>query len=327
MLLSVHLLDTLAPDLLDSLHAQLSAEVRLTTGLELPPSADYRLLVAAMPERAHLTASPNLRAVIIPFTGVSEKTREVLLGFPQLAVHNCSFPAVSTAEGAVTLLLAAAKFIAPVDRAFREHNWESRYQPSPAVLLAGKTALILGYGDIGQHVARICCALGMKVFAIRRNPRAPAPTDIPVSVYPPSALHELLPLANILIVALPLTPETHGMIGAGELARLRPPAILVNVGRGPIVDEAALYDALRSGKLHAAGLDVWYNYPTDQASRTKTPPSQFPFHELRNVVMTPHSISSTSENEQRFVNELAAMLNTAARGEPMPNRVDVHAGY
>jgi phosphoglycerate dehydrogenase-like enzyme len=136
-----------------------------------------------------------------------------------------------------------------------------------------------------------------------------------------------LPQANILVVALPLTPETRGLIGAAELALLRSPALLVNVGRGPIVDEAALYEALRSGRLHAAGLDVWYNYPTDTASRARTPPSQFPFHELKNVVMTPHYIANNSENDQRFVAELATMLNTAARGEPLPNRVDVWAGY
>lgn len=325
MPLSVHVLDALAPDLLDSLHARLNSDVHLTTGSELPGPADYHLLVASAPERAHLTASPNVRAVIIPFTGVPETTRDLLREFPQLAVHNCSFPAIPTAEGAITLLLAAAKFIIPLDRAFREHNWELRYQPSPAVLLAGKTVLLLGYGHIGQHVARVCRALEMKVLAIRRNPGAPAPAL--ADLYPPSALRDLLPQANILVVALPLTPETHGLIGAAELALLRSPAILVNVGRGPIVDEAALYEALRSGRLHAAGLDVWYNYPTDMASRTRTPPSQFPFHELKNVVMTPHGIASNSEQDRRFVAELAAMLNTAARGEPLPNRVDVWAGY
>jgi phosphoglycerate dehydrogenase-like enzyme len=192
-------------------------------------------------------------------------------------------------------------------------------------LLAGKTVLLLGYGHIGQHVAQVCQALEMKVLAIRRNPGAPIPA--PVGVYPPSALRDLLPQANILVVALPLTPETRGLIGAAELALLRPPAMLVNVGRGPIVDEAALYEALRSGRLHAAGLDVWYSYPTDTASRARTPPSRFPFHELKNVVMTPHYIANNSENDRRFVAELAAMLNTAARGEPLPNRVDVWAGY
>jgi phosphoglycerate dehydrogenase-like enzyme len=103
--------------------------------------------------------------------------------------------------------------------------------------------------------------------------------------------------------------------------------VLVNVGRGPIVDEAALYAALRDGTLYAAGLDVWYNYPADEAARAHTPPSDYPFHELDNVVMSPHRAGSSVETEALRMVHLARLLNAAARGEPMPNRVDLEAGY
>jgi phosphoglycerate dehydrogenase-like enzyme len=264
---------------------------------------------------------------MIPFTGVPESARELLIGFPGIAVHNCGFPAAPTAEMAMTLLLAAAKFIVPIDRAFRAHDWTPRHQPNPALLLEGRTALLLGYGRIGQRVARVCHALGMRVLAIRRRPEASTPAHPPVEVQPLESLHALLPAADALVIALPLTPDTRGLIGAAELALLPPQAVLVNVGRGPIVDEAALYHALHSRKIAAAGLDVWYNYPADESSRSHTPPSRFPFHELDNVVMSPHRAGGSSLGEEPFVIELAAQLNAAARGEALANRVDVRAGY
>lgn len=99
------------------------------------------------------------------------------------------------------------------------------------------------------------------------------------------------------------------------------------MGRGAIVDEAALYEALRSGQLAAAGLDVWYNYPRDEAAQTNTPPSQFPFHELDNVVMSPHRGGDEAGIDTLRMQNLAELLNAAALGDEMSNRVDVSAGY
>jgi phosphoglycerate dehydrogenase-like enzyme len=164
-------------------------------------------------------------------------------------------------------------------------------------------------------------------LALRRNVAAPSPTEIPVTLYALSDLARALPQAEAVVVALPLTPATHGLLGAAELALLPRGALLVNVGRGPIVDEQALYEALRIGALGTAGLDVWYTYPADDAARTHTFPSAYPFHELDNVVLSPHRGGLTQESAQRGMAQLASMLNAAARGEPMPNRVDVRAGY
>jgi phosphoglycerate dehydrogenase-like enzyme len=105
--------------------------------------------------------------------------------------------------------------------------------------------------------------------------------------------------------------------------------VLVNVGRGPIIDEEALFSALCDSTLHAAGLDVWYNYPTDAASRSNRPPSAYPFHELDNVVLSPHRAGTggAEEIEMRRMAHLASLLNAAAAGDEMPNRVDIEAGY
>jgi phosphoglycerate dehydrogenase-like enzyme len=103
--------------------------------------------------------------------------------------------------------------------------------------------------------------------------------------------------------------------------------VLVNIGRGRIVAEEALYAALRSGQLHAAGLDVWYSYPPDEAARAHHRPSAHPFHELDNVVMSPHRGGAADETARLRMGALAELLNAAARGEPVPNRVDPEAGY
>ena len=323
MKLSVHLLRQPDPAVLAHLRAHLDAEVHLTFGPDLPVPADYHILVAGRPRCEHLTASPNLCALIVPWAGLPEATRDLMRDFPHISIHNLHHNAAPVAEMAVALMLAAAKLVIPMDRALRAHDWTPRYQPGPAILLEGKTALILGYGAIGQRVAGLCRALGMKVMAVRRHVVTPSPDE----VYPPDALHSLLPQANVLIICLPHTPETTGLIGERELALLPPGAVLVNVGRGPIVDEAALYHALREGTLRSAGLDVWYNYPADEAARSHTPPSAYPFHELDNVVMSPHRAGGADETEIRCMTHLAALLNAAARGEEMPNWVDLQAGY
>jgi phosphoglycerate dehydrogenase-like enzyme len=215
-----------------------------------------------------------------------------------------------------------------MDRGLRNHDWSRRYQPNPSVLLAGKMALILGYGAIGRKVALMCCGLGMQVTAIRRHADwASSSSAAAIRLTTMEALPGLLPQANALLICLPHTPETTGILGAKELALLPPKAVLVNVGRGPIVDEAALYHALRDGTLYAAGLDVWYNYPPDEESRSHTPPSAFPFHELENVVMSPHRAGGSLETEMLRMDHLARVLNAAARDDALPNRVSLETGY
>jgi phosphoglycerate dehydrogenase-like enzyme len=310
------------------LRDRLSPQIVLTTGPELPVPADFEVLIAGRPEREHLLASPNLRAVVVPWAGISPETKQLMAGFPDISLHNLHHNAQPVAELALALLLAAAKFVVPLDRSMRAGDWTPRYESSPSLLLRGKTALILGYGAIGRRVARLCRGLGMETIATRRHASVPPERDAEGTlVAPADTLLDLLPAADVLFVCLPHTAETDGLIGAKELALLPAQAVLVNIARGPIVDEAALYEALRTRTLYAAGLDVWYNYPSAEESRAHTPPSDYPFHELDNVVMSPHRGAASTETERLRMEHLAELLNAAARGEPMPNRVDLAAGY
>jgi phosphoglycerate dehydrogenase-like enzyme len=294
----------------------------LTTGSAVAPEA--HIMVGGRPAREQLAACADLRAVIVPWAGVPERTGELLRDFPQITLYNLHHNAAATAEMALALLLSAAKFIVPIDQRLRVNDWSPRYAPSRSISLHDQTALIIGYGQIGQRVGRVCHALEMTVLAARRTQ---VEQDGVAEVHLVSDLPQLLPRSHALIITAPLTPETKSLIGEGELALLPRGALLVNVGRGAIIDEAALYQALKSGQLSAAGLDVWYNYPRDEAAQTNTPPSHFPFHELDNVVMSPHRGGDEVGIDAVRMRHLADLLNMAARDEEMPNRVDLAAGY
>ncbi len=328
MTLVVHFCQPPQSEHLALLVGLLDPGVTITAGAEIADGAPIDILVCGRPRREQVAASPGLRSLIIPFAGLPDETATLLADFPGISVHNLHHNDAATAETALGLLLAAAKAILPVDRTFRGHDWTPRYDPLPIAVLAGRTALILGYGAIGRRLARTLQALDMRVLATRRSAQATVHDGV-AEVHAPDHLLDLLPRANVLVITLPLTTETSGLIGAAELALLPQGAIFVNVGRGPIVDEAALYEALRSGRLMAAGIDVWWRYPADRDSRSHTPPSAYPFHELDNVVLSPHrgGMGGAEDIEVLRYSALATLINAAARGETIPNRIDLGRGY
>jgi len=319
----VHLTRKLTEKAQTRLISQLAENVRLTVGPDLPDPSDYHILVDGTPTRESLEVSLHLKSIIIPWAGLPKATREIMLEFPQVSVHNLHHNAGATAEMALALLFATAKFIIPMDQTMRQGNWTPRYEANPSISLEGKTALILGYGSIGQHIGRVLKAMGLRIIGIRRSPK---PDEV-AEVYGLDDLQRLLPETNILMVTAPGTPDTKGLVGTGELTLMPKGGILINVGRGPIVDQEALYQALISEHLYAAGMDVWYNYPADEDARASTFPADYPFHELDNFVMSPHRGGGTQETETLRMDALAESLNAAARGESMPNRVNLRAGY
>jgi len=323
MKLYAHLLQGFDKEFAESLDRKTVDNIILTYGDELPSPANYHILIAGRPERKHLIASLNLKTLIIPWAGLPEQTRTLLLEYPNIAVHNIHHNAAPAAEMAITLMFAACKDVVPIDRALRNNDWRPRYRSDRASLLEGKTALILGYGAIGKRIAAICHILGMKVNAIRR--RETDLNDRYVNLYSISDLHRLLKVANVVFVSLPLTPETQGIIGSKELDILPRGTALVNVARGPIIKEKALYDALLANRIKA-GIDVWYEYPKKE-NRNNTNPSKFPFHKLDNVVMTPHLAGHADDTEKLRLSALAELLNLAAANKILPNRVNLSLGY
>jgi phosphoglycerate dehydrogenase-like enzyme len=326
--LHVHMQERPEPWALDCLDGLLDPRVSMTFGPDLPDEPDYEVLVAGLPTEDELDASTALRALVIPWSGLPQSTHRLLLERRHVDVHNIHHNAAPAAELAMALMLAAAKAVVPVDRDLRADDWSPRYERDLAVLLEGKTAVILGYGAIGSRIARACRGLGMSVTALRRHPER-TPAGCPDNVVSQERLVDVLPLADVLFIVVPHTDATRGMLDASRLALLKRECVLVNVARGPIVDEEALFRALESGSIRAAGLDVWYAYPGSEEERHSTPPSRFRFGKLDNVVMSPHRAGAfaTREVEEARLSELARSLNAIARGAPAPHPVDVDEGY
>ena len=327
MTLNVHYFIDPQTEALEILYPRLEDSIHLSAGEEISSAAEFQVLINGTPTREHLQASPNLHSLIIPYAGVPLATRALLADFPGIRVFNLHHNAAPTAEMTIALLMAAAKFLLPIDRTFRQSNWTPRYQTNPSLLLEGKCALILGFGHIGQRVGRFCQALGMVVIGVRRNAGAALLPGLKAEVHPPQDLNQILPRTNVLIITLPITSETEGWIGAKQLSSMIHGGILVNVGRGPIVDQAALYQVLKDGTLGAAGLDVWYNYPTTEEEQQDTPPADHPFHELDNIVMSPHRGGGSRGTERLRMEHLAELLNALQNGAPTQNLVNLDLGY
>jgi phosphoglycerate dehydrogenase-like enzyme len=181
--------------------------------------------------------------------------------------------------------------------------------------LRGRTLGILGLGAIGRDIARAAAAFDLNVIGIKRHPE---PAVGVARVLPPEGLHEVLREADYLLVALPLTGATRGLIGEAEFAAMKSSAILINIGRGAIVDEAALIAALRDGRIAGAGLDVFMEEPL---------PPDSPFYEMPNVIVTPHVAGSTPRYFDRVTALLIENLRRFLKQEPLHNVVDKELGY
>ena len=291
-------------------------------------SGDYRVLVSGRPDAGLITGSHLLEHLLIPWAGLPASTRDLMKEHGNISVHNIHHNAASAAELAVGLMIAAARLIVPADRDLRKGDWTWRYRQERCILLCGSNVLVLGYGSLGRRVGKACEALGASVRGIRRSVDGPV-LEGTVEVFPPSRLHHLLERTDFLVLSLPLTETTEGVIGSAELALMHERSVLVNVGRGSLVDQEALYRSLSEGLIGAAGLDVWYRYPEDEAARTCTKPSDHDFASLDNVVMTPHMGGAFGSDslESARMEWLAASLNELAGTGMMPYMVDLDRGY
>ncbi len=218
---------------------------------------------------------------------------------------------VSAAELAVALMLAAARNVAPANQALKQGEWKrSRYT---GIELYEKTVGIVGLGRIGVLVAQRLSAFGMKVISYDPYVQAGRAAQMGVRLV---TLDELLAESDFMSVHLPKTPETVGLIGEDQLAKVRANLVLVNAARGGIVDEQALYNALKEGRVAAAGLDVF----------AKEPCVDSPLFELENVVATPHLGASTDEAQEKAGVAVARSVRLALNGELVPDAVNVQGG-
>jgi phosphoglycerate dehydrogenase-like enzyme len=208
--------------------------------------------------------------------------------------------------------------IRPEAMRFTAQGWgEAHRNRKPHGELAGKTLAIIGFGRIGRAIAERARAFGMRIATLDRSiGQYAALVDERV---PPGELHRLLGISDYIALACPLTEGTRNLIGAAELAAMRPSGVLINVSRAEIVDEAALYSALAERRIGGAILDVWYRYPA--GAEDNPAPSAFPFLDLPNVVATPHSSAWTTALPGRRYAIIAENIRRLAAGEPLLNQV------
>ena len=289
-----------------------AGDIVLTDEAEAPallPSLD--VLVSLVFTAAMGAAGGRLRLLQVPGAGLDRIDRPAL---PQgVLLANAYGHEAGIAEFVLGVLIALERNVVGLDRSLRRGVWDSQWGPGtpppPARELGGRRLAILGYGGIGQALARRALAFEMEVIAIRRDLSKP---DSRVRLYGLDALDAVLAEADHVVIALPLTPATHGLIGARQLGLMKPTASLVNVARAEIVDAEALYQALRDRRIAGAALDVWYRYPRDGSP---TLPAAQPFHELPNVIMTPHVSGWTDGMMRARADVVAGNIDRVLRGE------------
>jgi phosphoglycerate dehydrogenase-like enzyme len=276
--------------------------------------ADVDVLVSMAFTAEMAGAAKRLRLIQVPGAGLDRIDRAVVP--PGAWLANAYGHETGIAEYIMGAMLALTRELGRLDAALRRGVWESQWAvglPSPPLWpeLAGKTLGILGYGRIGQALARRARAFDMEVRAIRREVTRAA--DDLARVAGPAALDDVLRHADYLAITLSLNDTTRGLLGGRALSLMKPTAVLVNVARAEIVDEAALYRALRDRTIAAAALDVWYRYPK---AAGPSAPSGEPFAALPNVLMTPHVSGWTEGMLAARASVIAENVSRASRGEP-----------
>jgi phosphoglycerate dehydrogenase-like enzyme len=259
-----------------------------------------------------MAAADRLRLILTPGAGTNEIDFAAVP--PGVTVCNVFGHETAIAEYVFMAILALNRDLLGMDARFRQADWGDRAR-GPQREIKGRTLGTVGLGHIGAEVVRVGRAFDMRLVGVTRSPdprRAEAlGLDWLGSL---GELPRLLAEADFVVVAVPLDASTEGLIGRDELAAMKSSAYLVNVARGEIVEEAALYDALCAGRIAGAALDVWYRYPEAAES---LPPSAYPFHELPNVVMTPHVAGWTEGTFAHRWTTIGQNLRRLAMGEAL----------
>lgn len=276
--------------------------------------------------------APRLRWIQFHWAGIDSLIDHPILKKADLVATSLSGAAVTQmAEYILMMLLALGHRLPALIENQRAARWpKDRWKLFSPRELRGSTVGIVGYGSIGREVARLLNAFGATILATKREVMHPQdkdyvpegqgdPTgDLVRRLYPPQALRSMIKECDFLVVTVPLTKGTHGLIGEEELKAMRPTAFLVDVSRGGVVDQAALITALRDGKIAGAALDVFEEEPL---------PAESPLWKLPNVFVTPHISGVTPEYDTRAVDLFVENTKRYLEGKPVFNQIDLSRGY
>jgi phosphoglycerate dehydrogenase-like enzyme len=286
---------------------------------------------------AGVAAVANDAAAILHWSGRRERLRAAFLACPHVrwvhsrwaGVDNLLFPELVASDVPLTngsgvfsqslgefALAAILYFAKDFPRMLRNQRAE-RWEPFDVDEIAGHTVGIVGYGDIGRAVARRVHAMGTQVLALKRHfPEQPDP--LVDQFYKPGAMAEMLGRCDYVVVTAPLTEETRHMVGAAQFSAMKASAVVINVGRGPVIDQAALVRALKEGQIRGAGLDVFEHEPL---------PAGDALWSMENVLISPHTADHTRDWIDAAMRFFLRQYEHFVKGEPLENVVNKRLGY
>jgi phosphoglycerate dehydrogenase-like enzyme len=308
--------------LLDRLQAS-TGEATLTPGLTIEDfkeaAADATVLLVYNGRRdllnRALISCPRLRWVHIMSAGINHLLSEALDRVPAIITNTKGVFSPSLGEWALGAMLYYAKNLRRLIRSQTEGRWD----PFDVSMIFGKTVGIIGYGDIGRAVACRAHAMGMRILGLtRRGPQSGATDEFAERIFPPAEIIDMIKQCDYIVVAAPLTSDTRGLVGESEIAAMKPEAVLINVGRGPVIDKDALIRALTEKKIKGAALDVFHREPLPEGD---------PLYSLENVLLSPHCADHTPGWMDHALNLFLENFERYRAGKPLKNVLEKGRGY
>ncbi|MCP4580763.1 MAG: hypothetical protein GY839_04050 [candidate division Zixibacteria bacterium] len=233
-----------------------------------------------------------------------------------------------TAQGTVGLLLALTNKIIPHHNWMIEGKWRTGDEDAITIPLKNRHAGFLGYGAVNSKAHKFLAGFDLEFSALRRDwDKLSEPIPTALTKYDDTELHAFLERIDTLVIAVPVTSKTEGLIGEAQLKLLGKDSLLVNIARGKVVDELSLYTALKNGTIAGAALDVWYDYKPEPDEQSRKYPYSHPFHELDNVVMSPHRAASPFNDLERWQEVIENIRRYAEGRDDFVNVVDLETGY
>jgi len=292
----------------------------------LAEGRDADILASNRASREFIEAAQKLKMIQTFSAGVEDIDQLAVQEHGDVILCNSHINAEEVAEYAIALLLAVAKNIILNDRELRNGNWVYAFGgPRPNIEIRHKNGLLIGLGNIGSEIAKRMQSFDVRLSAATRS-GVSKQSHLVDTLLKIDQVQPLVEEADFVILALPLTSETEGLVGEKFLSWMKPSSIIINISRGPIIDENALFQALKEHRIHGAGLDVWWRYPSKWGGKAE-PPADLPFQDLDNIVVSPHR-AGYSENTEREYFQFAAenILRFIQDQEPL-NIVDPTRGY
>jgi phosphoglycerate dehydrogenase-like enzyme len=281
--------------------------------------ADTDVFIGLSLRPEQFAAAKRLRWIHSPAAAVHQLMYPELIKSSVALTNSTGVHGPVVAEHAITLLLALAKRLPQAMQYQAKHEWSQNqlWQGSPRPReVADSTVLVIGMGSIGREFAARAKALGLRIMAIRENPAKGL--DGADAVYGSAQIDEVLPQADYVLLCTPVTPATTGIMNAARLGKMKPDAYLINVARGPLIDEAALLDTLQHRRIAGAALDVFNQEPL---------PADSPFWSLDNILVTPHTAAVTDRLWERHYRLIVDNMKRFLAGERLLNEVDKSRGY